>query len=133
MEKYIDTASAYLSVAAAQTFTDKLHGKNKKLVAGNGAWTGSMYWGDNASEVNLFDAYPAGARQINKIVPGNAQDYGYILATFWTKTAINGKYYCRAIDPLTENHTDYGDGTRIIREDANKILGFSVRCIKANN
>ena len=133
MEKYIDTASAYLSVAEAQTFTDKLHGKNKKLVAGNGAWTGSMYWGDNASEVNLFDAYPAGARQINKIVPGNAQDYGYILATFWTKTAINGKYYCRAIDPLTENHTDYGDGTRIIREDANKILGFSVRCIKANN
>lgn len=133
MEKYIDTASAYLSVAEAQTFTDKLHGKNKKLVAGNGAWTGSMYWGDNVSEVNLFDAYPAGARQINKIVPGNAQDYGYILATFWTKTAINGKYYCRAIDPLTENHTDYGDGTRIIREDANKILGFSVRCIKANN
>jgi len=133
MEKYIDTASAYLSFAESQNFTDKLHGKNMKLVAGNGAWTGSMYWGDNASEVNLFDAYPAGARQINKIVPGNAQDYGYILATFWTKTvstADANKYYCRAIDPLTENHTDYGDGTRIIRDDANKILGFSVRCIK---
>ncbi len=130
MEKYIDTASAYLSVAQAENFTDKLHGTNMKLVAGNGAWTGSMYWRNNASEVNLFDAYPAGARQINKIVPGNAQDYGYLLAAFWTKTAINGKYYCRAIDPLTDNHADYGDGTRVIREDANKILGFSVRCIK---
>lgn len=132
MEVFVDTTKAKLyGESIMSQFTDILHGYNKYLVAGNGAWTGSMYWGNGAS-LDLFEAYPAGARQRNKLVPGFNNDYGYYLATFWTKTlstADNTKYYGRAIDPMTTNHTLYGDGTRVIRDDVNKIIGMSVRCV----
>lgn len=72
-----------------------------------------------------FDAYPAGARHTNTLIP--RQDlWPFALASFWTSTQYQNtdKYFSRSIYGNNINPNDY-----ILRDTANKILGFSVRCV----
>lgn len=72
-----------------------------------------------------FDAYPAGARHTNTLIP--RQDlWPFGLASFWTSTQYENtdKYFSRSIYGNNINPNDY-----ILRDTANKILGFSVRCV----
>lgn len=76
-----------------------------------------------------FNAYPAGARQINTLVPQDGLYEGKDLGVFWSATksprdVTPKKYYIYYLYPAT-----YED-LYVLRGDANYILGFSVRCVK---
>lgn len=75
-----------------------------------------------------FDAYPAGARQINSLVPQDGLYESKDLGVFWSATksprvVTPKKYYVYYLYPAT-----YED-LYVFRDDANYILGFSVRCV----
>ncbi len=76
-----------------------------------------------------FNAYPAGARQINSLVPQDGLYDSKDLGVFWSATksprdVTPKKYYNYYLYPAT-----YED-LYVLRADANYILGFSVRCVK---
>ena len=82
-----------------------------------------------------FDAYPAGVRQINTLVPQDGLYTSMPIGAFWTKTEsprtdlpqnAKKKYYSFYLYPETsEEEKKY-----VYRADVNMIIGMSVRCVK---
>lgn len=80
-----------------------------------------------------FNAYPAGIRQINTLVPQDGSYQSMPLGSFWTATqaqrtlpeGAKDKFYSYYMYPETNAELD----KYVYRADVNKIIGMSVRCV----
>lgn len=127
MLHYVDT----LNHTTSHTFTmindSVMQTTLGAYLAASGVWP----WYNGSSEVH-FDAYPTGARQINTLVPSSDQQMyeSKELTVFWSATKslreiTPDKYYTYYMYP----RSNQGPDMFVLRGDANKILGFSVRCV----
>lgn len=82
-----------------------------------------------------FDAYPAGVRQLNTLVPQDGLYTSMPIGAFWTKTKsprpdlpqnAKEKYYSFYLYPETSEEVN----KYVYRADVNMIIGMSVRCVK---
>jgi uncharacterized protein (TIGR02145 family) len=127
MLHYVDT----FNHSTAHAFTMIDDSVMQTTLGANLAAPGVWPWYNGSSPVH-FDAYAAGARQINTLVPSSdAQMYeSKELTVFWSATKslreiTPDKYYTYYMYP----RSNQGPDMFVLRGDANKILGFSVRCV----
>ncbi len=81
-----------------------------------------------------FDAYPAGLRQVNTLVPQDGLYTSMPIGSFWTSTksprtlpeGVKDKYFSYYLYPETSTELN----KYVYRADVNKIIGMSVRCVK---
>lgn len=121
LELYVDTLN-HTTSSNIDYSTDSIETTLAKylVVPGDQTWFNST----TADDKIHFNAYPAGVRQLNTLVP-QPGIYGYRNASFWTsspQTSVPGKYFARSIDPVTTS-------IRVIRDGVNQAIGFSVRCV----
>ena len=87
----------------------------------------------NGTSTVKFNAYPAGIRQINTLVPQDGSYQSMPLGSFWTATqsqrtlpeGAKDKFYSYYMYPETNAELD----KYVYRADVNKIIGMSVRCV----
>lgn len=87
----------------------------------------------NGTSTVKFNAYPAGIRQINTLVPQDGSYQSMPLGSFWTATqsrrtlpeGAKDKFYSYYMYPETNAELD----KYVYRDDVNKIIGMSVRCV----
>jgi uncharacterized protein (TIGR02145 family) len=82
-----------------------------------------------------FDAYPAGLRQVNTLVPQDGLYTSMPIGAFWTKTKsprtdlqqdAKDKYFSYYLYPETSEEVN----KYVYRADVNMIIGMSVRCVQ---
>ena len=113
-------------------FTDNAHCYARRLDLATGdKWTKDMDgvtpW-KNANNIG-FDAYPAGARHINALLP---EEDSRDLAVFWTST--EGTTATNQSGAYVRVMQGFANEPQVKRQVARHEQGFSVRCVKkANN
>lgn len=136
MLRYVDTVDHSPAPNSFQKVNDTLWRTTYiyKIGVANSTTGGDIWPYCTGNSTIKFDAYPAGLRQVNTLVPQDGLYTSMPIGSFWTSSksprtlpdGVKDKYFSYYLYPETSAELN----KYVYRADVNKIIGMSVRCVQ---